>query len=132
MKALASNVTRPIPVDSIINCADNSGAKTIAVISVRGFKPTKRQKPCAGVGDVVTCVVKKGDPKKRHEKVLAVIIRQKKEYRRANGMRIKFEDNAAVLVNDRIEPLGTIIKGPVAKEAVERFSTIGKISSMVI
>ena len=63
---------------------------------------------------------------------MAVIIRQKKEYKRANGMRIRFEDNAAVVVNDRGEPVGTEIKGPVAREAVERFSAIGKIASQII
>ncbi|MEM5819670.1 MAG: uL14 family ribosomal protein, partial [Candidatus Aenigmatarchaeota archaeon] len=73
-----------------------------------------------------------GDTKIKHEVVLAVVVRQKKEYRRANGMRIKFEDNAVVLVNERGEPRGTRIKGPIAKEVVERFSAIGKIASMVV
>ena len=58
--------------------------------------------------------------------------RQKKEYRRPNGMRIKFEDNAAVLINEKGEPRGTRIKGPIAKEVVERFSVIGKIATIVI
>ncbi|MFH1106194.1 MAG: uL14 family ribosomal protein [Candidatus Aenigmatarchaeota archaeon] len=132
MKPVSASVSRPIPVTSIIDCADNSGAKTLNVIAVKGFKGTMRQRPAGGIGDLLVCSVVKGDPKKRHEKVFAVIIRQKKEYRRANGLRVQFEDNAAVLVNDRNEPVGTEIKGPVAKEAVERFSAIGKISSQIV
>ncbi|MFH0889650.1 MAG: 50S ribosomal protein L14 [Candidatus Aenigmatarchaeota archaeon] len=132
MKAISSSATRGINVDSVINCADNSGAKTLNLIAVKTYKGTKRKKPAAAMGDLVVCSVVKGDVKKRHEVVLAVIIRQKKEYRRANGMRIRFEDNAAVLVNDRGEPTGTEIKGPVAREAVERFSAIGKIASQVV
>ncbi len=132
MKPISASVLRAIPVYSIIDCADNSGAKTLNVIAVKGYKPTKRQRAAAGIGDLLVCSVVKGDPKKRHEIVFAVIIRQKKEYRRMNGMRIQFEDNAAVLVNDRNEPVGTEIKGPVAREAVERFSGIGKISSQVV
>ncbi len=131
MKAISSSASRGINVDSIINCADNSGAKTLNLIAVKVYKGTKRKKPAAAIGDLVVCSIVKGDVKKRHEVILAVIIRQRKEYRRANGMRIKFEDNAAVIVNDRGEPVGTEIKGPVAKEAVERFSAIGKIASQI-
>jgi large subunit ribosomal protein L14 len=68
----------------------------------------------------------------RHEVVEAVIVRQVKEYRRRNGLRICFEDNAAVLINERGEPRGTRLKGPIAKEAVERFSTVGKIASTIV
>ncbi|MBI2085348.1 MAG: uL14 family ribosomal protein [Candidatus Aenigmarchaeota archaeon] len=132
MKAISSSASRGINVDSVINCADNSGGKTLNVIAVKVYKSTKRKKPAAAIGDLIVCSVVKGDVKKRHEVCLAVIIRQKKEYRRANGMRIKFDDNAAVLVNDRGEPVGTEIKGPVAKEAVERFSAIGKIASQIV
>jgi large subunit ribosomal protein L14 len=63
---------------------------------------------------------------------MAVIIRQRKEYRRANGMRIKFEDNAAVLINEKLEPRASEIKGPVAKEVVERFPAVGKIATIVV
>lgn len=132
MKAISSSASRGINVDSIINCADNSGSKTLNVIAVKVYKGTKRKKPAAAIGDLIVCSTVKGDVKKRHEIALAVIIRQKKEYRRASGMRIKFEDNAAVIVNDRGEPVGTEIKGPVAREAVERFSAIGKIASQIV
>jgi large subunit ribosomal protein L14 len=132
MKAISTRVTKSLPVGAVITCADNTGAKELQIISVRGFRGTRRTKPCAGVADFLTCRVYKGDEKVRHEIHKAVIIRQRKEYRRANGMRIGFEDNAAVLVNEKFEPRGSIIKGPVAKEAVERFPAIGKIAGMVV
>ncbi|MEM5812188.1 MAG: uL14 family ribosomal protein, partial [Candidatus Aenigmatarchaeota archaeon] len=101
-------------------------------ISVMGFKGKHRTRANAGVGSFVTCRVFKGNEKVRHEVFKAVIIRQKKEYRRPNGMWISFEDNAAVIVNEKGEPKGTLIKGPVAKEAVERFPLVGKIASLVV
>ncbi|MEM5853056.1 MAG: 50S ribosomal protein L14 [Candidatus Aenigmatarchaeota archaeon] len=132
MKAVRASVTKALNVGSYVNCADNTGAKILQIISVLGYKGVRRRKPKAGVGDVVKCSVKKGDVKMRKQIVTAVIIRQKAEYRRPNGLRVKFEDNAAVIVDDNFEPKGTEIKGPVAKEAVERFSSIGKIASMVV
>lgn len=132
MKAISTRVTKSLPVGAKINCADNTGAKILQIISVRGFKGTRRTKPAAGVADFVTCRVYKGNEKVRKEIHKAVIIRQKKEYRRQNGMRISFEDNAAVLVTDKGEARGSIIKGAVAKEAIQRFPTIGKISNLVV
>jgi large subunit ribosomal protein L14 len=132
MKAISSKVTRGLETGSIITCADNSGVKELQLIAVRGFKGVWRTKPTAGVGNLVSCRVQRGNEKVRHEVFKAVIVRQRKEYRRPDGMRIKFEDNAAVLVDDKFETKGSFIKGPVAKEAVERFPSIGKIASMVV
>lgn len=132
MKAIPTKITKSLPVGAKINCADNTGAKILQIISVRGFKGTRRTKPAAGVADFVTCRVYKGNEKVRKEIHKAVIIRQKKEYRRQDGMRISFEDNAAVLVTDKGEARGSIIKGAVAKEAIQRFPTIGKIANMVV
>lgn len=132
MKAISSTITKNLPVGAILKCADNSGAKELMIISVRGFKGKRRTKPSAGLGSVVTCRIYKGSEKVRHEIFKAVIIRQRKEYRRSNGIRVSFQDNAAVLVNDKFEPTGSLVKGPVAKEVVERFPTIGKISSLVV
>jgi large subunit ribosomal protein L14 len=132
MKAISGSITKTLQVGSIIECADNSGAKKLKIIGVYRFKGKKRQHPIAGVGDVVICSVREGTPEMRKKKVKAVIIRQRKEYRRKNGMRIFFEDNAAVIVNDRFEPIASKIKGPVAKEVVERFPSIGKRASMVV
>lgn len=132
MKAIKARITRGIPVGASINCADNTGAKRLELISVFGYKGVKRRKPAAGVADVVKCSVKEGTVKWRKQVVRAVIIRQKKEYRRLNGLRVEFEDNAAVLVNEKNEPVGSQVKGPMAKEVVERFLTLGKIASVVV
>lgn len=132
MKAVSASVTRALEVGSYLKCVDNTGADKLQIIAVKGYKGVQKRRGRAGVGDVVVATVKKGVPKMKHEVVLAVIVRQRKEYRRANGIRVKFEDNAAVLVNEKGEPRGTRIKGPIAKEVVERFSAIGKIASMVL
>ncbi|MEM5872272.1 MAG: 50S ribosomal protein L14 [Candidatus Aenigmatarchaeota archaeon] len=132
MKPISAKITKALQVGSYLNCADNTGATLLQIIAVKGYKGVKSRSPRCGVGDWVICSVKEGDIKMVHEVVQAIIIRQKKEYRRANGMRVKFEDNAAILVNEKGEPRGTKIKGPVAKEVIERFSAIGKIATMVV
>jgi large subunit ribosomal protein L14 len=132
MKAVRARITKALNVGSRLICADNSGAKILEIISVHGYKGMRRRQPKAGVGNIVKCSVKEGDVKIRKQVVNAVIVRQRAEYRRPSGMRVSFEDNAAVLVDDKLEPRGTEIKGPVAKEVVERFSSIGKIASMVV
>jgi len=132
MKPVKARIHRGLVTGSMLTCADNSGAKTMEIISVFLYKGVKRRKPKAGVADVVKVAVKTGDVKIRHQIADAVIIRQRAPYQRANGMRVCFEDNAAILVTDKREVRGTQVKGPVAKEAVERFSGIGKISSIVV
>ena len=132
MKALTAKITRCLPVGAKLVCADNSGVKELQIISVMGYKGRRRMKPSAGVGSFITCRVFKGNEKVRHEVFKAVIIRQRKEFKRPNGMTISFEDNAAVVVNEKGEPKGTLVKGPVAKEAIERFPLVGKISSIVV
>jgi len=132
MKGITSKITKALNVGSYLICADNSGARVLKIIGVRGYKGKRGRMPKAGIADMVKVVVKEGDPKVRKQQFWAVIIRQRKEIRRANGLRVKFEDNAAILVNEEGEPKGTEIKGPVAKEVIERFSAIGKIASIVI
>lgn len=132
MKAIPSKITKALPVGAKMNCVDNSGAKVVQVISVRGFKGKRRTKPSAGVAGIVNVKVLRGEQKVRHEVHKAVIIRQTRPFRRPDGMRVSFEDNACVLVNDNLEPKGSLIKGPVPKEVVQRFQLIGKISRMVV
>ncbi|MEM5798459.1 MAG: uL14 family ribosomal protein [Candidatus Aenigmatarchaeota archaeon] len=132
MKALTSKMVRGLSVGSYLVCADNSGAKELQIISAKTIKTRWRLAQRIGVGDVVTCRVSKGNENIRHQVVKAVIIRQKKVWKRPNGISISFEDNAAVLVDDRFEPKATMIKGPVAREVVERFTAIGKIASIVV
>jgi large subunit ribosomal protein L14 len=132
MKAISARVSKCLPVGAILTCADNSGAKELQIIAVHGFKGKRRTKPAAGVASYISCRVFKGNEKVRHEVFKATIIRQRKEYKRPNGMSVSFEDNAAVIINEKGEPKGTLIKGPVAKEAVERFPLVGKIASIVV
>ena len=133
MKALKARITRGLPVGSEVVVCDNSGAKVIKIFTVYGLKTVKGRKPAAAVGDLVMAAVKKGRPDMRKQAVLAVIVRQKKEYRRLDGMRIKFEDNAAVVLkDDKGNPKGTIFKGPIAKEACDRWPGIAKIARIIV
>jgi len=132
MKAISSKTTYGLTTRSRLNCIDNSGAKILEVIGVKGYKGRRRMKPKAGVGNLIFCKVYSGTEKVRHQVLRAVIVRQKKEYRRADGTRIQFEDNAAVVVDEKGDPAGSQIKGPIAKEAVERFPTVGKIATVVV
>ena len=133
MKELKASVTRGLPVECKLEVCDNSGAKVIKIFTVRGLKTVKGRQPAAGVGDIVNATVKKGRPDMRKQTVFAVIVRQKKEYRRANGTRIKFEDNAAVVVKDeKGDPKGTIFKGAIAKEACQRWPGIAKLAKIIV
>jgi large subunit ribosomal protein L14 len=132
MKAISASPVKAIQVGTILDCADNSGARKLKVIGVLRYKGRKRRHPCAGVADVVICSVIEGSPDIRKKKVKAIIIRQKKEYRRKDGTRICFEDNAAIVVNDNFDPIASKIKGPVAREVIERFPSVGRRASMVV
>ncbi len=133
MKAVSASMTRALPLGAKVETCDNSGAKIIQVISVKGHKTVKRRISSAGVGDMVTASVVKGKPDMRHQKVLAVIVRQKQEYRRPDGQRVKFADNSAVVLkDDKGNPKGTIFKGAIAKEATERWPAIAKIAKIVV
>ena len=132
MQGVKANIVRSLPSGARIECIDNSGAKVIEIISVIGYRGVRRRMPKAGVGDLVVASVKKGTPEMRKQKVNAVVVRQKKEYRRPNGLRVSFEDNAVVITDENGEPKGSDIKGPVAKEAAERWSKIASLASIVI
>ena len=102
-----------------LKVADNSGAKEIMCFRVLGgsFRRT------AGVGDVIVASVKSATPGgavKKGEVVKAVIVHTKKQYRRPDGTYIRFDDNAAVIINDQKQPKGTRIFGPVARELREK------------
>ena len=133
MQAVKSRITRALNVESQVETCDNSGAKVIKIFAVIGNKTTKGRLSAAGVSDLVMASVRRGRPDMRKQVVYAVIVRQKKEYRRADGMRIKFEDNAAVILkDDKGNPKGTIFKGAIAKEVCERWPAIAKVASIVV
>jgi len=133
MQAVKARVTRGLPAGSRVETCDNSGAKVVKIFGVKGHKTTKGKVPAAGVGDMVLVAVKKGSPEMRKQVAFAVVVRQKKEYRRPNGERVKFADNAVVILKDeKGNPKGTLIKGPVAKEAADRYPGISKLAQIIL
>jgi large subunit ribosomal protein L14 len=132
MQALKAKITRALPTGARLDVIDNSGAKVIEIISVVGYKGVRRRQPRAGIGDIVVASVKKGSVEMRKQKVHGIIVRQRKEYRRSDGTRIKFEDNAAVITSEDGEPKGSDIKGPIAKEAAERWSKLASMASIIV
>ncbi|EKD39375.1 MAG: hypothetical protein ACD_75C00432G0005 [uncultured bacterium] len=104
-----------IQMQTVLNVADNSGAKKVACIKVLGG--SKRR--YASLGDVIVIAVKEALPNSKVKKgdvMKAVVVRTVKEVRRADGSYLKFDDNSAVLISNQMEPIGTRIFGPVARE----------------
>ena len=132
MEALKADVTQGLARGSLITCADNTGARQLKVISVAGYSGTKNRHPKAGIGDKVTVSVTKGTPEMRRQVLEAVVVRQRKPIRRPDGTRVKFEDNAAVIIDEMEEPRGTEIKGPIAREVAERFGSIASTATMIV
>ncbi len=133
MKALKASITRGLSTGSVVETCDNSGAKALKVISVKNLKTVKKRKPSCGVGDLVMASVIKGKPEMRKQVVLAVIVRQKKEFHRPDGTRVSFEDNSAVVLkDDKGNPKGTIFKGPIAKEVAVRWPAVAKVANIIL
>ena len=104
-----------VQLRTVLDVADNSGAKVIQCIKVLGGS----RRRYARIGDIIVVAVKEVDPQstiKKGEVKKAVVVRTKKEIRRSNGTYIKFDNNAAVLIEDTKEPVGTRIFGPVGRE----------------
>ncbi|MGB0590968.1 MAG: 50S ribosomal protein L14 [Myxococcota bacterium] len=121
-----------IQMQSILAPADNSGAKRLQCIKVLGGSKRKY----ASVGDVIVVSVKEAMPTakvKKKDVLRAVIVRTAKEVRRADGSSIRFDENAAVLINEAGEPIGTRIFGPVARELrAKRFMKIVSLAPEVL
>jgi len=133
MKSKKAKTTRCLPTGTILDTCDNSGAKRVKIIGVKGHKTRKGRYPAASIADLVMCSVKKGKPEMKKQVVFGVIVRQKKEYKRPDGTRIKFQDNAIVILkDDKGNPKGTLLKGPIAKEVCIRWPAIAKISSIIV
>jgi len=108
-----------IQMQSILTVADNSGAKKIACIAIVGGSTGRY----AALGDVITASVKEAAPDgnvKKGQVVKAVVVRTVNSQRRRDGSYIRFDENAAVLINDAREPIGTRVFGPVARELRDR------------
>ena len=121
-----------IQLRTVLDVADNSGAKKIQCIKVLGGSGRRY----ARIGDIIVAAVREADPRsavKKGEVRKAVIVRTRKEIRRPNGTYIKFDTNSAVLINDGREPLGTRIFGPVARELrAKRFMRILSLAPEVL
>jgi large subunit ribosomal protein L14 len=122
----------PVQMRTILEVADNSGAKRLACILPLGGSTGLK----AGLGDIITASVKEASPDSNVKKgsvVKCVIVRTRKETRRKDGTYIRFDSNAAVLINDDHEPVGTRVFGPVARELRDKkFMKIVSLAPEVI
>src|SRR3989338_2790431 len=133
MKAVSARVTAGLNLGANLIASDNSGAKICRIVSVKKGKGKKGRQGKARVADWVKVSVRKGMPDMKGKVFDAVVIRQKQPYRRLNGERIAFEDNAvALLKDDKGNPKGTQIKGAIAREVLERWPSVAKIGSIVV
>ena len=121
-----------IQIRSMLNVADNSGAKIIQCINV----PGGTRKRYAQLGDIIVGTVKKAEPRKlikKHEVVKAVIVRQRKEFKRADGSYIRFDDNAVVVLGEEKMPKGGRVFGPIAKEVKDQgFDQIAQMAAELL
>jgi large subunit ribosomal protein L14 len=121
-----------IQMQSFLDVADNSGAKLVQCIKVLGGS----RRRYAGLGDIIVVSIKEALPGakvKKGDTAKAVVVRTRREYRRADGSYIKFDDNSAVLINAQQEPVGTRIFGPVARELrAKRFMKIISLAPEVL
>ena len=132
MKAISARATRSLNLGAMLPASDNSGARMVRLVSVKRWKGKKGKQATAKIADMVKVSIRKGVPDMKGKVFDAVLIRQKKSYRRLNGERIAFEDNAvAVLKDEKGNPKGTQIKGPIAREVMERWPQVAKIASVV-
>ncbi|MBI4193376.1 MAG: 50S ribosomal protein L14 [Candidatus Colwellbacteria bacterium] len=117
---------------SILQVADNSGAKIVRCFRVLGGS----RRRYARVGDIIVCSVQSAEPRKtvkKKDKVRAVIVRTRQQVRRKGGIAVRFDDNAVVLVDAKKEPVGTRIFGPIPREIKDRgFDKIATMANEVI
>jgi len=132
MKAVSGRITRGLNIGSVVEACDNSGARIVRIVSIKHGKTTKGRQGYAKVADHVKVSVRKGDPKMKGEVFDAIVVRQKRSWRRNTGERICFSDNAVALLKDeKGNPKGTQIKGPIAREVQERWKEVARLASIV-
>lgn len=125
-------IARGLPIGAKVICADNSGAKELRIIAVFGYKGNLRKLSKAGIGDKVNVSVTKGKQELRKQVLQAVIVRQRKTYRRPDGTWMQFEDNAAVLIKPGGEPQGSELRGPMAREVTLKWPRVAAIASKIV
>jgi len=132
MKAISARATRGLNLGAQLIAADNSGAKIVRLVSVKRSKAAKKRQVSGKIADAVKVSVRVGVPEMKGKVFDAVIIRQRKPFRRLTGERVAFSDNAvAIMKDEKGNPKGTQIKGPIAREVKERWAQVAKIASMV-
>ena len=133
MRAIPARVTRGLNIGSVVLASDNSGARLVRIVGVKKGKASKGTQQYAKLGDMVKVSVRAGKPDMKGQVFDAVVIRQRKSYKRNTGERVMFEDNAvALLKDDKGNPKGTQVKGPIAKEVFERWKAVAKIAQFVL
>jgi len=133
MKAITARGTRGLQIGSNVVAADNSGARIVRITGVIHGKTKRGRHQYAKISDWVKVSVRVGKPDMKGQVFDAVVIRQKKPYRRNTGERVCFEDNAVALLKDeKGNPKGTQVKGPVAREVQERWGQVAKIAQFVL
>lgn len=132
MKGIAGRQQRGLPKGARLDCVDNTGAKEVEIVDVPKIHTVHRRYPAAGVGDMIIVTVKKGTPEMRRQLFPAIIVRQRRPFRRADGTMVQFEDNACVIATPTGEVKGSQIKGPVAREAAERWARVSATASTIV
>ena len=133
MKAISAKATIGMNLGAMLIAAGNSGAKIVRLVAVKKAKAKKGKQTAAKIADWVKVSVRKGIPDMKGKVFDAVVVRQRKSYRRLNGERIAFADNAVVILKDeKGNPKATQIKGPLAREVLERWPQVAKIASIVV
>ncbi len=134
MNGLKYKMTKKLHIGSVLKIIDNSGASKVRIIGVKHYGGVKNRYPKAGIGDIVICSVIAGKPELKHTLIPVVIVQQRGSFKRSDGLTVRFYDNAGIVLKDikEGEPKGSVIKEPIAKEAIDRFIKIGKIAKVVI
>jgi large subunit ribosomal protein L14 len=132
MKAVSARGTAGLNLGAKVIATDNSGAKVVRIVSVKKWKGRKGKQACAKIADWVKVSVRKGNPEMKGKVFDAVVVRLRRPYRRRTGEVLCFQDNAvSILKDEKGNPKGTIIKGPIAREVLERWPSVAKIASTV-
>ena len=132
MQGVKLKMALGLPVGALINCADNSGAKNLYIFAAKRIQAALNRLPAASVGDMVLCTVKKCKPELRKKVLCAVIVRQRKSWRRRDGYFIYFQDNAGVIVSNKGDMKGNSILGPIARECADLWPKLAAAAESVV
>ncbi|MDD5192326.1 MAG: uL14 family ribosomal protein [Candidatus Nanoarchaeia archaeon] len=133
MKGVSARLTKGLNIGSLVTAADNSGARIVRLVGIRRGKTRRGRQQYVKIGDWVRVSVRAGNPELKGQVFEAVVIRQKKPFKRNTGERVAFTDNAVALMkDDKGNPKGTQIKGPIAREVGDRYPFVAKIAKFVM